>query len=201
VTNCIFRGNSATNGGGMYNFELSSPTLTNCIFQGNSATGNGGGMYNNFVCSPTVTNCIFWDNGQEIDDDGSLTPVVTYCDIEGGYSGVGNIEADPMFVDPANNDYHSQPGSPCIDAGTNTGAPTEDIEGSPRPIDGDGDGTATTDMGAYEYAPPAPAPPPPVGGEAYPVNKLAILAPWTAVGAILAGGAGWYASRRRGPQS
>jgi parallel beta-helix repeat protein len=44
-------------------------------------------------------------------------------------------------------------------------------------------------------------PPPPVGGEAYPVNKLAILAPWIAVAVLLAGGISWYVLRRRKAQS
>jgi hypothetical protein len=39
--------------------------------------------------------------------------------------------------------------------------------------------------------------PPPVGGEAYPVNKASLLAPWIAVSAILAGGISWYFIRRR----
>ena len=39
--------------------------------------------------------------------------------------------------------------------------------------------------------------PPPVGGEAYPVSKASLLAPWIAVGVILAGGAIWYVLRRR----
>jgi hypothetical protein len=43
--------------------------------------------------------------------------------------------------------------------------------------------------------------PPPVGGEAYPVNKASLLAPWIAVAAILAGGAIWYVVRRRRAQS
>jgi hypothetical protein len=42
-------------------------------------------------------------------------------------------------------DYHLQPGSPAIDAGTSDGAPTTDIEGHGRPC-----GTEV-DIGAYEF--------------------------------------------------
>lgn len=41
-------------------------------------------------------------------------------------------------------------GSPAIETGTNSGCPTTDLDGLPRPTDGNGDGTATCDMGAYE---------------------------------------------------
>ena len=43
--------------------------------------------------------------------------------------------------------------------------------------------------------------PPPVGGEAYPVSKASVLAPWIAVGVVLAGGITWYVLRRRKAQS
>ena len=60
VTNCTFSYNSARGyGGGMYNVNNSSPTLTNCTFSGNSAGEWGGGMYNGDKSSPTVTNCTF----------------------------------------------------------------------------------------------------------------------------------------------
>ncbi len=48
-----------------------------------------------------------------------------------------------MFVDPENGYYYLQDGSPCIDAGTADGAPSDDIEGNPR--------EGLPDMGAYEY--------------------------------------------------
>jgi hypothetical protein len=68
---------------------------------------------------------------------------VTYSDIEGGWTGTGNIDADPMFADAASGDYHLGVGSPCIDAGTPAGAPAADVEGTPR--------DAAPDMGAYEW--------------------------------------------------
>ena len=43
--------------------------------------------------------------------------------------------------------------------------------------------------------------PPPVGGEAYPVNKISLLAPWIAVAVLLAGGISWLTLRRRRTQS
>jgi len=167
VTNCVFSGNSlSTLGGGMYNYYYSSPTVTNCIFEGNSAQYYGGGMYNDDYSSPNVTNCILANNtaggsGGGICADGTSSPTIDYNDVwnnspndyEGCSPGPHDIQKDPMFVNPAAHDYHSQPGSPCIDAGTNDGAPGGDMDGNPRTIDGDGDGNAITDMGAYEYVP------------------------------------------------
>jgi hypothetical protein len=43
--------------------------------------------------------------------------------------------------------------------------------------------------------------PPAVGGEAYPVNKISVLAPWIALGVVLAGGSTWYVLRRRRARS
>jgi photosystem II stability/assembly factor-like uncharacterized protein len=43
----------------------------------------------------------------------------------------------------------------------------------------------------------APPPTPPVGGQAYPVSRMSLLAPWIAVAVALAGGISWYASRLR----
>jgi hypothetical protein len=142
----------------MYNAPSSSPTLTNCTFTGNSANGNlgdGGGIYNE-GSSPTLTNCILWGdfgaggyglNGSEI-YFGSGTSGVTYCDIQGGLAGTGNINANPQFVNAAGGNLELQPTSPCINVGNNaaieaTGM-TTDLAGNPRIYDG------VVDMGAYE---------------------------------------------------
>jgi hypothetical protein len=53
-----------------------------------------------------MTNCILWgDTGGEIHVYGS-SPAVTYCNIQGGWVGAGNINVDPCFVSLRNGDYH-----------------------------------------------------------------------------------------------
>ena len=167
LTNCIFEGNSVGEGGGgggIFSYQ-SSPTLTNCTFWGNSggeyAGGGfgGGAMYNN-TSDPVLTNCILWGDGpDEIVNNSSSSPLVSYSDIQGGCEadpynncGDGNVNTVPGFLGAAGGDFHLGPGSPCIDAGNNAAPnlPAHDFEGDPRLLDGDGDGTATVDMGADE---------------------------------------------------
>ena len=149
VTNCIFSGNEATNddGGGMCNEGNSSPTVTNCSFSGNSASSGGGGMYNN-ASDPTVTNCILWGNTASVDPEIYGSATVSYSDIQGGYGGTGNIDADPLFDE----NLRLSPDSPCIDAGNNAVPylPDTDLAGSRRIEDGDRDGKLVIDMGALE---------------------------------------------------
>jgi hypothetical protein len=129
-------------GGGILN-ESSSPALTNCSFSGNSA----GGIYNH-RSSLILTNCIFWGNinSQIVNLDNESSPVVTYSIVQGGFTGTGNLDQDPLFVDATNGDLHLQAGSPAIDAGlTSANTTTVDLDGKPRIVNG------TIDMGAYEF--------------------------------------------------
>ena len=195
LINCTFSGNSAEYGGGMYNRE-SSPTLTNCIFSGNLAIHRGGGMYNRNISSPILTNCTIsgnrghWAGGVHSIDYSIVLlkncilwantdyegfnyqiigpAVATYTVVQGGYTGAGNIEADPCFVAPGHfepncvsgpqypqctcdwidGDYHLLPDSPCVNAGdpNHLYDPNErDLDGKPRVIG------CRIDMGAFEY--------------------------------------------------
>ncbi|HTM21971.1 MAG TPA: choice-of-anchor Q domain-containing protein, partial [Kofleriaceae bacterium] len=57
---------------------------------------------------------------------------VTYSDVQGGATGDGNLDADPLFTDST--DVHIASGSPCIDAADPAAAATVDIDGDLRPL-------------------------------------------------------------------
>ena len=202
MTNCLFSGNTARSGGGIFN-TISSPTVVNCSFSGNSTSGSqsrGGGIYNEGNGNTTVTNgsvsgnpaisgggisstsirldvinCILWgDSSTEIIIN-LLASTVTYSNVQGGFPGLGNIDADPFFADPLgpdgtagtdDDDLRLVAGSPCIDAANNGAVPvgvTTDLDGNPRFLDDPntpdtGAGAAPlVDMGAYEFDPSCPA--------------------------------------------
>jgi hypothetical protein len=101
--------------------------ITNCTAADNADIGI-------WISQGAVVNSIVWGNGQRQlynpDDNAS----VTYCEVQGGWPGTGNLDADPCFAATRTGDYHlkSQAGrwdenegrwtkddvtSPCIDAG------------------------------------------------------------------------------------
>ncbi len=157
LSNVTFSDNSAGSyGGGMYNRESSNPLLFNVTLLGNAA-GYGGGLYNLFNSNPTLANSILWNNSpdQIYNDDGSST-IITYSDIQGGYPGTGNIDADPLLGPLADNGGFTQThalgvGSPAIDVANPEFCPEYDQRYYARPVDGDGNGTAICDMGSFEY--------------------------------------------------
>lgn len=170
IANCVFYGNSAVfeeyGGGAIYDEEYApGPVITNCTFSDNDAVGTGGGILSvgylpgsTGLGALTITNSILWGNTAPVGPEIAytvepLSPIVTFSNVEGDYAGVGNIDADPLFVDQLNGDLRLQGNSPCIDMGSND-APHilgTDRVGNERVIDGDNDDIAICDMGAYEY--------------------------------------------------
>jgi hypothetical protein len=144
IINCVIDSNSAVDadgGGGIY-CDNSSPRIRNCTIVNNSAgTESGGGIYVFGPSSTTITNSIVWSNSPDQIDYASAVPVVTYSNVQGESTGTGNINSDPKFEVAG---YALASGSPCIDAGTASGAPSSDIEGTTRPLG------VGYDMGAYE---------------------------------------------------
>jgi hypothetical protein len=175
-TNCAFANNASFAGGGVY-----GNNAFNCSFTRNSAYYGGGmcvvaaGTISNCIFWNDST-----ENGAERADinSGGYPTLISCCDIQGsGGSGTswwasayvtdggGNIDADLLFVDAANpagpdgiwrtadDGLRLKNGSPCINAGTATGAPITDILGNPR--------FGLPDIGAYEYqaSPPPPGAP------------------------------------------
>jgi len=165
-------GNSTNNyGGGIYAHNSSNPILKNvtisnnytvytgggvCCWESNfilinvTITDNyaqdGGGIYCEWSSDLNLVNCIIWSNSNEEIYISSGSVTATYSDIEGGWTGEGNIDADPLFFDPASNDYHlswvnypipDSTKSPCIDAGDPS-----------SPLDPDG---TIADMGAFYF--------------------------------------------------
>jgi beta propeller repeat protein/parallel beta-helix repeat protein len=131
------------------------PVITNCTIVENLQ----GGIYGS---RPTISNSIIYFNGNATIAESFAT--VTYSDIQGSWPGLGNIDADPLFVslywissnDQDAGDYHlkSQAGrwdpvsrtwveddltSPCIDKGD----PASPVGDEPAPNGG------VINMGAY----------------------------------------------------
>jgi parallel beta-helix repeat protein len=132
IDHCLITGNKALSGGGIYCDNQSSPTIINSTLSTNTASQAGGGIYCRNSSTPKIINSIVWGNTpHEIYFSGYYAPnavTIDHTNIRGGREGIpenngvinwldGNINGDPLFVDPQQNDYHIQPGSPCIDAG------------------------------------------------------------------------------------
>ncbi len=145
-------------GGAIY-MNGTSLTLMNCTLYNNSASSSGGGPPPPtggavFLASGTITgtNTIIWGNSPQgvTDADGALAGWATYCNLQDGVGNpiYNNISADPLFVDSgAPPDLHLQStSSPCVNAGTPTDAPSDDLDGLSR--------VAQPDIGAYEYRSP-----------------------------------------------
>ncbi len=177
LTNNMVVENSANSGGGIYATSAATGSsiylklLNDTITANSSVYGSGLDLVakDSGITFANAKNEIIWGNSATAtDDDIYLYQENATTLLKTSFSDVGNvvndltypgkyigdstdISEDPLFKDPAARDYHLTEFSSCIDKGTNVGAPLNDFEGDPRPINGDGDAVAITDMGADEY--------------------------------------------------
>ncbi|MBT7896837.1 MAG: T9SS type A sorting domain-containing protein [Flavobacteriales bacterium] len=153
LTNC-------NNGIEYHEVELINLTVVNNIMDlddGYNGKSWANGIYTN-ECRYSLKNSIIWGNDDlQIINKGNgiqgkpISSTITYSNIEGAYTGTGNIDSNPKFMKvittgDEESDYHLKDSSPAIGAGTATGAPTTDIEGNPRP----NPAGSNPDMGAFE---------------------------------------------------
>jgi parallel beta-helix repeat protein len=139
VVNNLFTGNSAINGGALYAYGTNSSLVNNTIV-GNVAAESGGGIYTGPSSDLGLRNSIVRGNeGGELSLESSS--IVGYCNIQGGWYGAGNINADPRFVNPGSGDFRLGSGSPCIDAGSSYPVPADRAD-----LDDDGDTSERTPL-------------------------------------------------------
>ncbi|TKJ39985.1 hypothetical protein CEE37_09625 [candidate division LCP-89 bacterium B3_LCP] len=128
--------NEAVYGGAFYFTNFNSFVFNNTIY---SNTADRGAAVYSIDSDPQLINCIIWDHyDYQIYLVYSPGFSITYSDIQGGWFGVGNIDAEPAFINTQQNDFRLQWGSPCIDVG----------HPHVRLIDPD---STQSDMGAFFY--------------------------------------------------
>ena len=127
-------------------------TIRRCTLVGNQY----GAVFVDLGAGAEINSSILYGNGAGPATElfiASGTATVAWSDVLGGYSGAGNINQVPQFVDPLAGDYSLLPSSPCIDAGDpadldcGTGFGQE-----PRRLDGLLNGTRLIDIGVREFS-------------------------------------------------
>ncbi len=118
----------------------------NTVVYNHSALGGGGIRL--WTCNAEIKNNIIWGNTATSNPQiQGNTGTVTYCCIEGGWTGEGNIDPDPDFT---GNNFLLNITSPCIDSGDpdNLYYDPED-PANPGSALYPAQGNVTNDMGAY----------------------------------------------------
>ena len=180
--NCIFSEGESSHGGGLYIRGADDASFKNCVFYNNYASTQGGALYVNnayvhiYNCTfsdnnaalfgafrfndctskqPVIRNTIIWNNGENPIElaDGSFTDL-QYCNIEGGYTGTGNLDFEPDFVGTGDHPYTLHAGSIGLNMGTPDASglnlPATDPAGHDRIFSHTTPSYDRIDMGAYE---------------------------------------------------
>ena len=116
VANNIFARNSAYKGGGV--LIGSEPLFLNNTIYDNTAYSSAGGIFAFGPYNMEFKNSIIWNNApDQVAPNETANPIANYCDISGGYTGTGNIDCNPLFCNPDENDFHLADISCCLGAG------------------------------------------------------------------------------------
>ncbi len=140
----LYKNNMFLSTGAINNVAIHAEDSNNLDIYNNTIYSYDVGLYasstnidfqNNIVwnASPTVTvEPVSFDAGVTVEYNDIIRPSGL------PYPGTGNIHGDPLFVDPLNENFYLQWGSPCIDAG-NPDIAFQDLDGT------------TGDMGSFFY--------------------------------------------------
>jgi predicted outer membrane repeat protein len=155
LTNLLIYANQAKNGGAIY-CDGSRLVLRNLTITGNTALGKGAAIYLAGTNQMEISNTIIWNNAAHLspsDNSERLGNIescfIRYSDIDTSSwmwisekisstagkafdSGAGNCYADPLFVNPVQNDFTLAFNSPCLDRGD----PLADCSMEPQPNGG-----------------------------------------------------------------
>ena len=114
-SNCILRNNFIFQAyGDGYGAVVASQSQY--VSHNNTFVSNSSG-YANLSSDGIVSNDIIYGSSNAVYLDGNSTIQVSYSDIEGGWEGVGNIDANPLFCNPDSSDYTIAENSPCVGTG------------------------------------------------------------------------------------
>jgi predicted outer membrane repeat protein len=167
-SNCLFSGNKSNTNKPVIYFNASDGLFSNCTISGNKmVSGSINSVFNGeSTCNLIIYNSIIWSNqgttaGASPINSAALTVTANYSLIEGGFAGTGNINTNPLFLNPVaaasapvvTGNYHIKTCSPAINAGSNALIPsgiTTDLDSVSRIK------FTTVDMGAYEKHLPVP---------------------------------------------
>jgi predicted outer membrane repeat protein len=158
IENCLFQANHASgitfdfySGGAIFFGPGSggSTTVVNSTFVNNTSDRPGDALYFYSPVNYIVKNCILWGSNVQVTNGGSnIINCAIQTSVPSGSVNCITLNSSntnplgPNFTDPNNKDWSIKVISPCLDAGTSSGAPSLDYLGKST--------IGIKDIGAYE---------------------------------------------------
>ncbi|ELR98853.1 choice-of-anchor Q domain-containing protein [Gloeocapsa sp. PCC 73106] len=159
INNLFLANEAGATGGGLYLFRATGNVINN-TFSTNFSEEQGGAITAENGSTLELSNSIVWGNtseeqGEQIynkqvqENFEDSTVDVSYTLVENGFDGDNNLDDNPQFIDPDNDNYRLESNSPAIDVGDNELVTLDiDLDGNTRVFNG------IVDLGAYEFSLP-----------------------------------------------